>query len=435
MEIKKLSRRQFLALSAATATGTVLAACAPAPEETPAEEVPAEATPAEEVPAEATAPPPTEAVTLHFWHWDNYLQEPYNKEGEIWAEENDLNVTVSFEPIPWEEYSQKMLAALAGGTPPDLCGGAGEHQVSLGANGAFEPLMPFIERDNYDLSDFHPRTLKQNTWMGTLVSLPYGTDCHYWYYSLEAFQEAGLKTPTEYVADPGVQSYYRFVPYIWQNGGDLFDDAYTKALINEDPSVEAFQWAFNMRPFAPGPQDEQTATYRSGRVMQWVNWDIYYVLDRENVPFDYRAAPTPASPTTGERVFIGDACSFGIGKGSEHQDLAWEFLKFTLTPESLTRLFVITCQPPSRMSMFEDDTIWQMLDVPEPEVSWQIEVERWKNFRNLPKMDNWLEMWKAEQEEISLAWVDEQPLELALDKVADRWNELLVVAEIDPDAN
>jgi hypothetical protein len=58
---EKLSRRDFLRLSALTAAGMALSACGPTPTEEPAE-------PVEEQPAEPVEQPPAEeGVTIQYW--------------------------------------------------------------------------------------------------------------------------------------------------------------------------------------------------------------------------------------------------------------------------------------------------------------------------------------------------------------------------------
>ncbi len=58
---------------------------------------------------------------------------------------------------------------------------------------------------------------------------------------------------------------------------------------------------------------------------------------------------------------------------------------------------------------------------------------RFEAFYNTPKVSNWLEMWQAHNEELSLAWAEEESLEVALGKIVDRINNLISEAEIDPD--
>jgi len=135
-------------------------------------------------------------------------------------------------------------------------------------------------------------------------------------------------------------------------------------------------------------------------------------------------------------MFCGDAPGFGIVAGSKQPDAAWEFIKHLMTPESLTRVFLAANSPPPLLSMTSSPELWkQNPKIADPQLLYEIAQARWKAFRNNPKMSNWSEAWTAHDEELSLVWADEQPLDAGLQKVQDRWAALLKEADIDPDAN
>src|SRR5215204_3869727 len=179
---RRISRRSFLHFSAATTVGALLAGCATAS---------APATGGSE------AAPATEGITLRLWHWDQFMADSWLKEAEIFKETHP-DITVVAEMTPYGEYSQKIAATIAGGTPPDVAGTIAEHFTTMAGNGQLTDIAPYIERDNYDIEDWHPGNLSQNSWDSVLLSLPYTADGMWWFYQIEAFQEKGLKTPYEY---------------------------------------------------------------------------------------------------------------------------------------------------------------------------------------------------------------------------------------------
>ena len=130
---RKISRRALLKATGVGAVGMALAACAPpaAPAAAPAAPAaPAKSADATALPAAASAG--GEPVTLRLWHWDNFMLEPWEKEFGVYKQTHP-NVTVKFENTPYDEFSQKMGAAIAGVTPLDITVTAGAHVTNLTA--------------------------------------------------------------------------------------------------------------------------------------------------------------------------------------------------------------------------------------------------------------------------------------------------------------
>ncbi|MBI1881527.1 MAG: extracellular solute-binding protein [Chloroflexi bacterium] len=458
MTKKGLSRRDFLRLTATTAVGALLTNCAPA--QTPA----AESSTSAGATAPAAEAPPMEEITLRLWHWDNFLADPWLNEGKLFTEQHS-NIKVVVEMTPYEEYSQKVNATIAGGTPPDVAGTVGEHFTNMAGKGQLIDLKPYIEKDKFDIGDWHPGNLSQNSWGGVLLAIPYSADGMWWFYQIEEFQKHGLKTPNEYwkegkwnwdtvkelaaklTSGEGAEKvygcgainydfYFEILPYIASNGGDFFDQEYTKCIITDPKTAEVYQWAYDMRQYSPNPEDQRSggAAPQSGRVMQWLDWSPSYQIYLDQMPFKYSVAPPPASPATGTQVFCGDAPAFGILKSVKNPDQSWAFIEFLMSPPALERVFLATNQEPPRLSMATDINLWKKnTKLPDPDLAYELTAARFKGFYNTPKTSNWLEMWQAHNEELSLAWADERTLAEGLDKAAERINQLLSEAQVDHD--
>jgi multiple sugar transport system substrate-binding protein len=324
-------------------------------------------------------------------------------------------------------------------------------------------LEPYLEKDKFDIDDWLPGNLKDGTWMGKLLAIPFSADALWWFYNVDAFQKEGAKTPTELwkegkwdwntyleVAEKltkgeglekqwGTESIspsydFKFYPLIWENGGDLFDAEYTKCVLNEEKAVEAFEFIYSLRQFAPAPEDAQSGTPQSGKVIMWGDWELMNTLFVGQVPFEYSVAPPPASPNTGEITFCGDAPGWAMPNGVKHPNESWEFMKWLFTPDSLFRLFVAIAAPPPRISMLETDEYFKKHpNYPNPELCFEITQERMKAFRNTPKISNYEEAKTAMGEEMSLVWADDMSLPEGIDKVTNRWTDLIKQAVIDPD--
>jgi len=127
MKDKKLTRRDFLRMSALTAAGVALAGCAP---EVVKETVEVEVTREVDVPVEQTViveatavPPAAEPITID---WARHGSEgdltTENALAEFFAERSP-GVTVEPLVLPWNDYNDKIPIMVAGGTAPDHGGG------------------------------------------------------------------------------------------------------------------------------------------------------------------------------------------------------------------------------------------------------------------------------------------------------------------------
>ena len=152
-----LSRRRFLQWSAVGIGGAAIAACA-------APAAPAAAPAEAEMPAEET-------ITISWWHQWGGTTGMAAMEGVAAAfNEEDRNVKV--ERLHVTEMNDKLLAAIAGGTPPDV-GVCCVQYAELFSRGA---VMPIDDRiDNSDVvgrDDFVPGLLESMQWQGATYGVP-----------------------------------------------------------------------------------------------------------------------------------------------------------------------------------------------------------------------------------------------------------------------
>jgi multiple sugar transport system substrate-binding protein len=449
MEKKTLSRRDFLRLTSTAAVGAVIASCSPKQAATDAATGPKSLT--------------KDEITLRMWHWDNFLAEGYKPVSEKFTAAHS-NIKVAIEMTDYNEYSQKVAASIAGGTVPDVTGTVAEHFTNMAGQGQLVDLKPYVDGTKFDLNDYHPGNLSQNSWGGKLLSIPYTADGMWWFYQVDKFTEKGVKTPYEYWKEGnwtwetaaalaeqfssgegtdkvfgwgglGTGNYFEMFPYMASNGSGLFDEKYTACQLTDAKVSDLYQWGFDLRKFAPGPEDQQSGTPASGKVIQWLDWSPYGQVYATQMPFKYSYAPPPASPKTKKHVFCGDAPGFGILKGAKHPDESWAYIQWINTPESMETVFQFTGQEPPRMSVATDPKLWERnTKFPDSKIGYEMTVTRFKEgFYNTPKVSNFVEMWNAHNEEISLAWTDKQPLADALSKANSRIDDLLKEAKVDQD--
>jgi ABC-type glycerol-3-phosphate transport system substrate-binding protein len=186
MSEKKLSRRNFLRLSALTTAGAVLAACVPvAPQATTGS--------SSEV---VDAPSGAEEVALKFWMWNTFAppaDEIMNTKLNEWAGENNVKIEISRDAD--SNTLTKVMPALESGTLPDaMFVGAGE-ALQLTAAGGLDPLNDQFK----EVGDAHGGWLDRLegyvTRDGVITFLPYSIDTPMLQFRQDIIEAAGGTIP------------------------------------------------------------------------------------------------------------------------------------------------------------------------------------------------------------------------------------------------
>ena len=193
---RKISRRDFLKLSALGTASVVVAGCGGGA----APEAPAEAPAAAPTEAPAVAPP-KEPVTLDFQAWgDNADLPAWEKLVEMYKERNP-NVTINYSPIaePNVNFYQTLQTSIAGGTPPDVASFQGWEWQTYADKGLLAPVDEFFKRDGFDF--LYPQDNKgvvDTTFRnGSTYLIPLQVGTMLMFYAKKPFDDANMPYPTD----------------------------------------------------------------------------------------------------------------------------------------------------------------------------------------------------------------------------------------------
>ena len=144
----RATRRHLVAGAAAGLGAAALAACGAAGQG------------AKEAPSAVGA----REVTLRLWHWDSFLIEPYQRHSaELTRQYPRLRVEV--EHTPKGEYVNKLVAQVAGGSPPDISQMTAEQR----AERLYDRVMSLSERGIQDsVRFFAPMAVQAYSMIGEL---------------------------------------------------------------------------------------------------------------------------------------------------------------------------------------------------------------------------------------------------------------------------
>lgn len=346
--MQQLSRRAFLQISAGALAGAALASCVPA-------------APGQQAGGAAVA----EKITLNLWGFE----DPVWKAMVQAYDDQHENVTINPTQIGDIVFGdQKFLTSVAGGTGPDAAVQNRHTFLQFSAKGLYQDVTPWLETSDLKKEDFTPVQLAESSWDGKLYGLPMYTDVRYLYWNTKHFEEVGLdpaQPPTTWTElegfaeklnkkDGDKMDRYGFVPYLWGNSWmwlygflnqapAISEDKRT--ILADDPKwVETLQWmsnfydkyvgdfetanAFSQAITSTGLSDPFMAEKAS--MSATGNWFVGDLLRAPSIEWD--AAPMPI-PNGGVKSTWSCGFSIVMAPTSQHQDAAWDLLRWITTEE------------------------------------------------------------------------------------------------------
>ncbi len=374
----RASRRTFLRMGAALATGFALSSCTPWADNFLA--------PRNEWAADRFPTPDREEIQLVYQDWrTDWFPDMVET---MLAEFHDTypNVRVFFTPDP-DNLADAMLADMQAGTAPDLFWGGSTVFPTWAQQGYVLDLRPYVAEDldeatiaDWDQAQYQAFFLND----GLQFGLPKYHGTVALYYNKARFDAAGVAYPTaswsyeEYLAamqqlshvnSEGVHDFWgSMVDIAWDRlqihangwGGHLvapYDSAYCVA--DEPPAIAAFEWLrtrmWDEHLMATFP-DVQYMSPRSAFINQRVamveegSWVLKDIL--QNSDFPVGVAPLPRGPQ--QRVALATSDGFGIFNETQYPDAAWELLKFLTSKSYGLALAKADFLQPARASLLDD---------------------------------------------------------------------------------
>jgi multiple sugar transport system substrate-binding protein len=293
------------------------------------------------------------------------------------------NVTVSFEPLPFDSYTTTLTTQIAGGNPPDLAWILETSAADFVNSGALTPLNEtFANIEGYDLWDLSIQALSLWTRDNQLYAYPFSTSPFAMFVNNDLVKAAGAKTPAELiasgewnwdnafatakaVADAGDADglvVRDFNYQVWQNlasiwrgwGADPWGADGKSCTFADQPMVDAMTAIHNaifVDGGMPGP-GEDVDFFAGNAGMTITQISRASLLPKED-PFDWDLVPLPAGPS-GEYYVIGQA-GVGVFDKSANKDVAIEFLGYMTNPENSAKLAQFF--PPARESLLNAETL------------------------------------------------------------------------------
>lgn len=274
-----------------------------------------------------------------------------------------------------DRYHDKLIAAVAGGTPPDLAFTSDDDLFSLAQKGLLLDLFPYFDRDQLNQGDYFPYALQPQILKGKLYGMPLDFGVWVLMYNKDPFDKGGVPAPdgtwdltrlqqaaeqltrdatghaapgvdptavTQFGLDAGNFQYGLDVPVGDYGGAVLSADA-SKCRLQEQSATDALQWVadlgakFHCAPVAGGKTAQPVAFNKGNIAMQLQgSWSIAGMRTAK-LAFDWDIAPPPKGPA--KQIIQAEASGVSLIKAGKNPDGAWLLNSAMTGPDGQTLAF------------------------------------------------------------------------------------------------
>jgi len=322
-------------------------------------------------------------IQLEYWHiYGGDFGRAHEKLiDEFNASHPDIQVRYSYSGNSWTGWN-KLELAIAAGTAPDVALIEDYWTAPLAESKAIVRLDELIEEEGEAFKDdVYPLFWRSATYKGGIWAMPYAASNLVLYYNKDLFRAASLdpdsppRTWDELVklgerltkdtdgdgrpdqwglsfpltAHTGVV--YYFIPFLWQNGGELFNIGYTKARFAGPEGVGALQfWLDLIYKYGIMPLSPPTEGFISGRVAMTLGSSARLnLIYKKQVKFELGVAPLPLNRR--RATILGGKSLAILTKDERKERAAWEFIRWITDAQQNLKWSTATGYIPLRLSV------------------------------------------------------------------------------------
>lgn len=287
------------------------------------------------------------ARPVRFWQfWDTAIVEPIIAE----FERQNPGVEVEVEQLTWQSGLEKIQAAVASGTQPDLCELGSTWLPRFSYEGVLTDLT-----DVYDEIGDRYIMWESGRWKGAVYGLPWVQGSRALFYNRDLFARAGLDPDhpprtwdellkaamlIEELSDDihgfGLNLgeryvlYKKFMAFAWGNGGAILDENGSVVFASEQ-NLEALEFYQALAKYSlKEKQEVLDHDFKQGKLGMQISgaWNLRnYEVDASGLNYGVALVPKP-SPSHGEHASFAGAEMLVIFKGSSRPADALKLARF-----------------------------------------------------------------------------------------------------------
>lgn len=327
-------------------------------------------------------------AVIKFVHWNgspsdeaawNVVLEKFRKDHP--------EIELKVEAFPSSSYVQQLDTMIAGNQWPDVMRYTYQRLGKFKEANLMLDITPYISK--VSVEDLVPAYRQALTSNGKLVGMPHHTDTIALFYNKDMFEKSNIRIPQN--ADDGWswdelkeysrslkrdnnlnytfagiwenRSGYRYLPFVYMNGGTLFNEDGTKITIDEPKALEALQLYADLRaenlvantPFTQTAQNNMLFVAKKLAFVFAGSWHCSYM--EENMPGNWGVTYMPQvdGKTTSD---MGGNGLFAY-KNTKYPKAAAIFIDYLTNPENM-KLFCETGNfLPVRQSLISEGLDYQ----------------------------------------------------------------------------
>ncbi|MCX7784683.1 MAG: ABC transporter substrate-binding protein [candidate division WOR-3 bacterium] len=280
----------------------------------------------------------------------------------------------------YNTLAQKLMSASAVNQPPTIAQMYENWTTQLLNHNYLEPLDNYVKGKNgltpNEINDIWPVLLANNTWNGKIITLPFNKSVPVYYYNIDLFQKAGIKsfpktweefrqvcfqlkkrlgnsiTPTANGTDIWI-----FASMLHQQEGRLYDEEHNQPLFNGPEAVRGLQFQVDLI-YKDSVQSPKTGAdliddFLAGRLAM-----VPFSCARRAVMQGVESFPIGMAPLPiwNKPAAIIYGTNIGLFKSANQvqKDAAWQFIKWFISKENQIRWSLGTYYVPIQKSALDD---------------------------------------------------------------------------------
>jgi multiple sugar transport system substrate-binding protein len=341
------------------------------------------------------------------------------------------------------DYSTRLNADLAAGTPANVVMSNYRNYASLAQKGALEALQPYLDKSTLlKADDFYAEALQPYVWKRQVECIPQNISSLVVYYNKKLFDAAGVSYPkadwtwADFLSAAqaltksadnqygvGVEpALIRVAPFIWQNGGELVaSPRATRLLVDSPEAREAIQWFTDLQvkhhvvPDATAEKAEDSESrFANGRLGMYLDSRKVTPAFRTITDFDWDVAPLPAGKSPATILHSDGYC---MTAATKDKDAAWKFIEFANSAEGQKIIASTGRTVPSLKSVAESSAFLDPNAKPKNSRAW---LDMIPAVRAVPTLANWPDIEGTADSELERAFYGTASVDDVIKAIVDR---------------
>ena len=268
----------------------------------------------------------------------------------------ETGIKIICEAISWGDAHSKYLTSIAGGVSPDIGSMGLTWGMEFGELGALVELREAFPEDVAFMEESIFPGILESTRVGDRVfGIPFDLSQHIVYYRRDMVPEPpanweellntlrDLRTRNKgIVLDWGSLEWIGYAPFLWQAGGDFYNEDMTKVTLDTPEAAQALNYMAELyKSGMPKTQVPLEQGMRTGDYPLAIsgNWKIISLtVGAPEIRGKWDIAMMPEGPAGKRTAFIGGRI-MSIFSRSRMREEAWSFIQFLFDPENQMKLY------------------------------------------------------------------------------------------------